>query len=82
MSLVIPNEIVQATKLSERELAQEIAIWLYEEERLTSGQASEFAKLSVPGFLKLLHERGISPHYDVAEFEQDIHTLQRLGRIK
>ena len=42
MSLVIPDEILHATRMSATELAQEIAILLYQKEKLTLGQASQF----------------------------------------
>ncbi len=40
MSLVIPDEIVKATQMSEGELKKEIAVHLFEKERLTLGQAA------------------------------------------
>jgi predicted HTH domain antitoxin len=32
-------------------------------------------------FLHLLFSRGIELHYDVAEFQEDLRTLQELGRL-
>jgi predicted HTH domain antitoxin len=32
-------------------------------------------------FQHLLSSRGISVHYDVVEFEQDLRTLHELGRL-
>ena len=43
MSVLIPDEILQASRLSERELKAEIAVMLFEKEKLTLGQASRFA---------------------------------------
>lgn len=45
MSLVIPDEILQATGLSEAELMQELAIVLFQKEKLTLGQASQLAQM-------------------------------------
>ena len=42
MSLVIPNQVLQVANLSAEELMQDIAVMLFERERLTLGQASKF----------------------------------------
>ena len=81
MSLVISNEILQATGLSEAELSQEIAILLFQKEKLTLGQASHFAQMSQLQFQHLLASRQIPLHYDIAEFEADLKTLQELDRL-
>ena len=79
MSLVIPNEIIHTTRMTEAELMQEIAIMLFQKEKLTLGQASRLAQVSQLQFQFLLASRQIPIHYDVAEFEADLRTLQELG---
>jgi predicted HTH domain antitoxin len=81
MSLVIPDEILQATRMSESELAQEIAVLLFQREKLTMGQASRLAGMDRLRFQQLLASRQIPVHYDVAEFEEDLKTLAGLGRL-
>lgn len=81
MSLVISDEILQATGFSEAELNQEIAILLFQKEKLTLGQASYLAQMPQLQFQHLLASRKIPLHYDVAEFEADLKTLQELGRL-
>ena len=81
MSLVIPDEILQATRMSEAELRQEIAVLLFQKEKLTLGQASHLAVMSQVQFQHLLASRHIPIHYDVAEFEEDLKTLQELQRL-
>jgi predicted HTH domain antitoxin len=81
MSLVIPDEILHTARMSATELAQEIAILLYQKEKLTLAQASQFAQLSQLQFQHLLASRQIPVHYDVAEFEADLKTLRELGRL-
>jgi predicted HTH domain antitoxin len=54
---------------------------LYQQEKLTLGQASKLAKLDQKRFRHLLASRDIGPHYDVTEFEEDMATLKRLGRL-
>ncbi len=81
MSLVIPDEVVQTTRMSEAELSQEIAVLLFQKERLTLGQASQLARISQLQFQHLLSSRQISVHYDVTEFEEDLKTLRDLNRL-
>lgn len=76
-----PDEILQATKMSVDELKQEIAILLFQKEKLTLGQASRLAGMSQIQFQHLLASRQIPIHYDVAEFDEDLKTLQELGRL-
>jgi predicted HTH domain antitoxin len=81
MGLIIPDEILQATRMSEAEFKQEMAILLFQKEKLTLGQASQFAEMSQLHFQHLLASRQIPVHYDVAEFEQDLGTLRKLRRL-
>jgi predicted HTH domain antitoxin len=81
MSVVIPDDIVQATRMTEEELRQEIAVLLFQKEKLTLAQASRLAGMTRLQFQHLLASREIPVHYDVGEFEQDLATLQELGRV-
>ncbi len=81
MSLTISDTLLQSARMSEAELRQEIAIMLFQREKLTLAQASQFAPMSRLQFQHVLASRQIPVHYDVAEFEEDLHTLQRLGRL-
>jgi predicted HTH domain antitoxin len=79
--VVIPDEIVQATGMSEAELLQELAILLFQQEKLTLAQASRLAGLPRLRFQQVLASRQIPIHYDVAELEADIQTLRSLGQL-
>ncbi len=81
MGVVIPDEILQTIHMSPEELVQEVAILLYEKEKLTLGQASRMAGMSQLQFQFLLASRRIPIHYDVADFEADIETLRAMGRL-
>ncbi len=76
MSLVISDEVLQTIQMSESELLTEIAILLFEQERLTLGQASRFAKMSQLQFQRLLASRQIPLHYDIAELREDVKSLE------
>lgn len=81
MSVTIPDSVLHATRMSETEMRQEIAVLLYQKEKLTTEQAARLAEMDRVDFQHLLASRGITVHYDVEEYEQDLKTLERLGRI-
>jgi len=81
MSVVIPDEILHATHMTADELVQELAVLLFQKEKLTLGQASQFAGMSQLQFQHLLASRQIPIHYDIAEFEADLKTLRETGRL-
>ena len=76
MSLVIPDEFLQTAKISEAELRLEIAVLLFEQEKITLGTASQFAGMNQLEFQQILGKRKISIHYGVEEFRQDLKTLE------
>ena len=67
--------------MSEAEMLQELALALFQREKLTFGQASRLAGMSHWQFQHLLASRRIAIHYDVAELEADVQTLRDLGRL-
>jgi len=81
MGMVIPDEILQAARMSAGELRQEVALLLFQKEKLTLAQASRLAEMSRLQFQHLLASRQIPIHYDVAEFEEDLQTLRKMGRL-
>jgi predicted HTH domain antitoxin len=81
MGVIIPDEILQAAHLKDTELLQVVALLLYEQERLTLGQASKLARMSQLQFQHLLGSRQMTIHYDVSDYEEDVQTMRRLGRI-
>ena len=81
MSILISDDILQSARLTEDELKQEIAILLFQKEKLTLAQASRFAGMSRLQFQHLLASRNIPVHYDIAEFEEDLKTLKESGSL-
>jgi predicted HTH domain antitoxin len=76
MSIQIPDNIVQATRMTELEILQELAITLFQKEKITLGQAAQLASVSQAEMMMLLAARAIPLHYDEISFEQDIQTLR------
>ena len=81
MSINIPDEILTTTRMTEAEMKQEIAVMLFQKEKLTLAQASRFASMNRIAFQHLLASRQISVHYDVEDFEQDLQNLRSMGRL-
>lgn len=79
MSVVIPDDIIQSIKMTEDELKLEIAIMLYEQQKISSGKVRAWTGLTVIEFQHELAKRGLYTNYDVEDFQSDIKTLQSLG---
>lgn len=78
---MIPDEMLSATRMSEAEMKQEIAVMLFQKKKLTLAQASRFAQTNRIAFQHLLASRQIPVHYDVQDFEEDITNLREMGRL-
>jgi predicted HTH domain antitoxin len=78
MSLVIPDEIVKASGMSETELMQEIVLMLFQQKKISIGKASRLVNMNLIQFQHLIASRGICVHYDVADFREDLKTIKEL----
>ena len=74
-------DILAAAHITELELKRELALTLFQQERLTLARASSLAGMSQREFQRLLAERRIPIHYGVEEFKQDLETLRQMGRL-
>lgn len=81
MSVVIPDDILIASKMSEAELKIEIAIMLYKQEKISSGKVRAWTGLTVIEFQHELAKRGHCINYDVEDFQADIRTLQSMNLL-
>jgi len=79
--VTVPKQIIQSAGMSEQELIEEIAIMLFQKEKLTLAQASRLAKFSQIQFQHLLASRCIPVHYGIEDFKHDMSTLDELGRL-
>jgi predicted HTH domain antitoxin len=79
MSLVISDDIVRASGLSEADLLLEIIILLFQQDKLSLGKASEILGMPQICFQRLIADRGICVHYDVADFQADLQHLTEKG---
>lgn len=81
MSVVIPDDLVQASGMSEAELLQEIVLMLFEQKKISIGKASHLLGMNLIQFQHLIASREICIHYDSDDLKADVATLKRLGRI-
>jgi len=72
---VVPGEFLQSVKMIPQELAIEIAVYLYEKDRLTLGQAKRLTGLDQISFQKELFERNVYIHIKEEDILQDIKNL-------
>ena len=59
MSLTLPTELLQKVQMTEAQMRQEIAIMLYQQQRLELEQAAELTKMAIDDFYQLLVFRNI-----------------------
>ena len=79
MLVTLPDDLLESTKLTEAELKAELALALFQRERLTLGQAAELAGLPQLDFQRLLANRRIPIHYGIEEMQQDLRRVQGLA---
>jgi predicted HTH domain antitoxin len=78
---MIPEDILLSARITATELLQELALLLFQQKKLTLGQASRLVGMSQLQFQHLLASRQIPVHYGVADFEADLRTLREMGRL-
>ncbi len=81
VAIEIPREILHATRMTPEEMKRELAVSLFQLDKLSFGKAREMAGMTVWAFQQLLGNRGIAVHYEVADYEEDLATLKALGRL-
>jgi predicted HTH domain antitoxin len=74
----IPADVLIATRMTPVELRLELAITLFQQGKLSFGKARELSEMDAWTFQQLLGSRGIAPHYDLPEYEEDLATLKEI----
>jgi predicted HTH domain antitoxin len=77
----VPQDVLDSARMSADELRVEMAVHLYGRRRLSIGKARELADMALWEFRQLLGSRGILAHYDESDLEDDVATLQEMGRL-
>lgn len=82
MDLLIKEEILKKAEMTAEELVIEIAVHLYDTERLSMGQARNLASLNQLAFQKELARRNVYIKYDAEDLRTDLKNLEELNRRK
>ena len=75
MALIISDSVLEQAQISAEELLIDIACFLYEHKRLSTGQARLLADLNQIEFQQELTKRGIDLHYTEEDLEKDLNNL-------
>lgn len=81
MSLLISDHVLEEINMTDSELWLELVILLFQQKRISIGRASRLVNMHLLQFQHELAIRKIPVHYDVADFEADLQTLQEAGRL-
>ena len=73
--LIISKEFLQSARMTPRELALEIAVYLYDRKRLTLGQARRLSGLDQISFQRELAKRNVFIHYEIEDVLKDLKNL-------
>lgn len=76
--LLIKKETLEKAEISGEELLTELAVYLYDKERMSMGQARNLAGMDVLSFQRELSKRDVYIKYDVEDLEEDLRTLKKL----
>lgn len=76
--LVISGNVVDELGMSPSELMIELAVYLYDKEKLSMGQAKKLADLTQIEFQKELSKRGVFIKYDMEDLEKDLESIRLL----
>lgn len=76
--LVISGSVLEELRMSPSELMIDLAVYLYDMERLTIGQAKKLADLTQIEFQKEMSKRGVFVKYDIEDLEKDLLTLKSM----
>ncbi|WP_323221715.1 UPF0175 family protein [Spirulina sp. 06S082] len=81
MSILIPDEVLKASGMSENELMLELIILLFQQKKISIGKAANLVKMNLLQFQHELAIRKISIHYEITDLETDMKNLKKLGRL-
>ena len=74
--LTISDSILKSANISDNELRQEIAIYLYSKNKLSIGKARKLAGLNIIQFQELLYNNNIPHNYGIKDLEEDFNTIK------
>lgn len=82
MDLLIKNDALKKAEITAEELLIEIAVHLYDTERLSMGQASALCEMNILSFQQALSKRDVYIKYDIDDLETDLRNLKQIRSNK
>ncbi|MGF1519158.1 MAG: UPF0175 family protein [Nodosilinea sp.] len=79
ITLNLPDSLSQTEAFNQSDWFREIAVALFQQERVSLSRASKIAGMEIMDFQKLLANRSICVHYDVEDLDQDVQSLRDRG---
>ena len=79
-SIEIPPEVIHTTRMSPQDMKRELALALFQQEKISFGKAREMAGMTVWAFQQLLGSRGIPVHYDIQDYFEDQAAVDALTK--
>jgi predicted HTH domain antitoxin len=79
ITLNLPDNLSKTETFNQSEWLREIAIALFQQQRISLSRASKIAGIDIMNVQKLLADRNICVHYDVEDLEQDVQHLRSRG---
>ena len=76
--LVIAGNVLEELRISPTELLIDLAVFLYDSEKLSMGQAKKLAGLTQIDFQKEMSKRNVLIKYDIEDLETDLKNLNIL----
>ena len=77
--LIISGDMLEELQISPTDLLIDLAVYLYDKERLSIGQAKKLAGLSQVEFQREMSKRGVYIKYDMKDLEKDLDVLNRIS---
>lgn len=78
MQLIVPDEALRQSGLTEREFRLQVASTLYQNDLVTLRMASAMVEVSELEFCQYLKSKGIPTYYDLDDLEEDLKTIDTL----
>jgi predicted HTH domain antitoxin len=82
ITIQLPADVLQAAKVptdrATTEVKKMIVLFLYARGTISLGKACELLGISQWEFFELNEELGLTMHYDVEDYREDLETLHRM----
>ena len=76
MPVTFPDELLERAKLTESRMKLEVALTLFQQERITFGRAAAVSGLSRLEFQRTLASSEIPQHYGLEDLAQDMEYVR------